>query len=148
MEPSKIRNSIHRNLHLPRPFRLTKKHGHVLGHVKDLGEDPTKTERVRIYRTNGRQFFHTDGADLVGLLCIAKSLEGGESDIVFMHEVFNYLQVHDSEVIKSWLSRIGILIGRKKFLWVKRNDIKARYYILGTTPLEMQGCITKLTLTT
>ena len=28
--------------------------GHVLGHVKDLGEDPTQTDRVRIYRTNAR----------------------------------------------------------------------------------------------
>ena len=28
--------------------------GHVLGHVKDLGEDPTKTDKVRIYRTNAR----------------------------------------------------------------------------------------------
>lgn len=28
--------------------------GHVLGHVKDLGEDATKTDRVRIYRTNAR----------------------------------------------------------------------------------------------
>jgi hypothetical protein len=28
--------------------------GHVLGHVKDLGEDPTQTHRVRIYRTNAR----------------------------------------------------------------------------------------------
>ena len=28
--------------------------GHVLGHVKDLGEDATKIDRVRIYRTNAR----------------------------------------------------------------------------------------------
>ena len=28
--------------------------GHVLGHVKDLGEDPTQTDKVRIYRTNAR----------------------------------------------------------------------------------------------
>jgi hypothetical protein len=28
--------------------------GHVLGHVKDLGEDPTKIDSVRIYRTNAR----------------------------------------------------------------------------------------------
>jgi len=27
--------------------------GHVLGHVKDLGEDPTQKDRVRIYRTVG-----------------------------------------------------------------------------------------------
>ncbi|KAE8448494.1 hypothetical protein EG329_009375 [Mollisiaceae sp. DMI_Dod_QoI] len=75
--------------------------GHVLGHVKDLGEDPTKTERVRIYRTNARQFFHTDGSDFVGLLCIAKSLEGGESDIVSTHNVFNYLQKHHPDVVKT-----------------------------------------------
>lgn len=29
-------------------------HGHVLGHVKDLGEDPTQKDRVRIYRTNAK----------------------------------------------------------------------------------------------
>lgn len=28
--------------------------GHVLGHVKDLGEDPTQQDRVRIYRTNAK----------------------------------------------------------------------------------------------
>lgn len=30
--------------------------GHVLGHVKDLGEDPTQIDSVRIYRTNARYF--------------------------------------------------------------------------------------------
>ena len=28
--------------------------GHVLGHVKDIGEDPTQIDKVRIYRTNVR----------------------------------------------------------------------------------------------
>ena len=28
--------------------------GHVLGHVKDLGDDPTQIDKVRIYRTNAR----------------------------------------------------------------------------------------------
>lgn len=28
--------------------------GHVLGHVKDLGEDPTRPDKVRIYRTNAK----------------------------------------------------------------------------------------------
>lgn len=31
--------------------------GHVLGHVKDLGEDSTQIDKVRIYRTNARYFF-------------------------------------------------------------------------------------------
>ncbi|KAL3433361.1 hypothetical protein BDV09DRAFT_196844 [Aspergillus tetrazonus] len=75
--------------------------GHVLGHVKDLGEDPTQTFRVRIYRTNARQFFHTDAGDMVGLLCIAKSLSGGESDIVSTHSVYNKLQREHPDVVKT-----------------------------------------------
>lgn len=31
--------------------------GHVLGHVKDVGDDPTQIDRVRIYRTNARYVF-------------------------------------------------------------------------------------------
>ena len=31
--------------------------GHVLGHVKDLGEDAKQIDKVRIYRTNARQYF-------------------------------------------------------------------------------------------
>jgi len=75
--------------------------GHVLGHVKDLGEDPTQTHRVRIYRTNARQYFHTDASDMVGLLCIAKSMEGGESDIVSQHNVFNILQRDHPDVART-----------------------------------------------
>ncbi|KAH7024919.1 uncharacterized protein B0I36DRAFT_250557 [Microdochium trichocladiopsis] len=75
--------------------------GHVLGHVKDLGEDPTKTDRVRIYRTNARQFFHTDATDLVGLLCIAKAMEGGESDIISTHHVWNILRRDHPDVART-----------------------------------------------
>jgi len=31
--------------------------GHVLGHVKDLGDDAKQIDRVRIYRTNARYHF-------------------------------------------------------------------------------------------
>ncbi|KAL4904208.1 hypothetical protein BDW74DRAFT_155255 [Aspergillus multicolor] len=75
--------------------------GHVLGHVKDLGEDPTQTFKVRIYRTNARQFFHTDAGDMVGLLCIAKSLSGGESDIASTHNVYNKLQREHPDVVRT-----------------------------------------------
>ncbi|KAK7192945.1 taurine catabolism dioxygenase TauD [Paraphaeosphaeria sporulosa] len=76
-------------------------HGHVLGHVKDLGEDSSAIDRVRIYRTNARQFFHADDADLVGLLCIAKALEGGESDLVSSHAVWNALQKENPDVART-----------------------------------------------
>ncbi|KAH7006790.1 hypothetical protein EDB80DRAFT_644809 [Ilyonectria destructans] len=80
--------------------------GHVLGHVKDLGEDPTQTDRVRIYRTNARQFFHTDSGDIVGLLCMAKSMQGGESDICSQHRVFNCLQREHPEVARLFCEPI------------------------------------------
>ncbi|KAL7422613.1 hypothetical protein Q5752_003261 [Cryptotrichosporon argae] len=72
--------------------------GHILGHVKDIGNDPTQIDKVRIYSTAARQFFHTDGGDLVGLLCLAKAKEGGESDVVSAHHVWNTLQQRRPDV--------------------------------------------------
>nr|ANM86565.1 putative dioxygenase [Cladonia uncialis subsp. uncialis]AUW31348.1 putative dioxygenase [Cladonia uncialis subsp. uncialis] len=80
--------------------------GHVLGHVKDLGEDATKIDRVRIYRTNARQYFHADDSDLVGLLCIARALEGGESDIVSSHHVYNVLRRERPDVLNTLIQPI------------------------------------------
>jgi len=34
--------------------------GHVLGHVKDLGEDAKQIDKVRIYRTNARYVIFPD----------------------------------------------------------------------------------------
>ncbi|KAG9238649.1 hypothetical protein BJ875DRAFT_24228 [Amylocarpus encephaloides] len=75
--------------------------GHVLGHVKDVGDDPTQIDRVRIYRTTARQFFHADDSDIVGLLCIARAQEGGESDIVSSHHVWNNLQKERPDVAET-----------------------------------------------
>ncbi|EAQ86213.1 hypothetical protein CHGG_07466 [Chaetomium globosum CBS 148.51] len=72
--------------------------GHVLGHVKDVGDDPEQIHAVRIYRTAARQFFHADDADLVGLLCVHRAQEGGESDVVSVHRVWNVLQAEFPEV--------------------------------------------------
>ncbi|KAJ9119630.1 hypothetical protein QFC22_003339 [Naganishia vaughanmartiniae] len=72
--------------------------GHVLGHVKDLGNDPTQIHKVRIYSTSARQYFHTDAADVVGLLCLHKAMEGGESDVVSAHNLWNTLQVERPDV--------------------------------------------------
>ncbi|KAL0632026.1 hypothetical protein Q9L58_009115 [Maublancomyces gigas] len=75
--------------------------GHVLGHVKDLGDDASQIDKVRIYRTNARQFFHSDDSDLVGLLCMASALEGGESDLISSHHVFNVLQEERPDVVET-----------------------------------------------
>ncbi|KAI0484301.1 hypothetical protein GGR56DRAFT_668885 [Xylariaceae sp. FL0804] len=67
-------------------------HGHILGHVQDLSEDSTQLDKVRIYRTNARQYFHADDCDIVGLLCLSRAEFGGESDVASIHTVWNILQ--------------------------------------------------------
>ncbi len=63
--------------------------GHLLGHVRDLGvkadRDPTK----RAYQSTERQLFHTDGSDIVGLLCLQKSKSGGLSSLVSSVSIYN-----------------------------------------------------------
>jgi hypothetical protein len=51
--------------------------------------------------TVARQFFHADDSDIVGLLCIARSLKGGESDIVSSHHVWNTLQKERPDVAET-----------------------------------------------
>lgn len=62
--------------------------GDLLGHVRDTGADPNDPS-VRLYRTNAAQGFHTDGADVIGLLCLRTAKSGGESRIVSSITVFN-----------------------------------------------------------
>ena len=57
------------------------KFGHVLGHVYDLGNDPLSPS-TRLYTTSAAQPFHTDSADIVGLLCIRNASAGGDSQWV------------------------------------------------------------------
>ncbi len=78
--------------------------GHVLGHVKDVGDDATQIDRVRIYRTTARQFFHADDGDLVGLLCVHRAAAGGESDLVSVHAVWNALR-RDHPDVAALLAR-------------------------------------------
>lgn len=62
--------------------------GHVLGHVTNLGldyADPT----TRGYQTAAELRFHTDGADIVGLMCIRPSRSGGLSRIASSTTVWN-----------------------------------------------------------
>ena len=65
--------------------------GHVLGHVRDLGlasSDPL----VRLYQTHERQTFHTDSADVVGLLCLQEARTGGLSALVSSTTLYNELR--------------------------------------------------------
>jgi hypothetical protein len=62
--------------------------GHALGHVCDLGVDygaPTG----RGYQTNARLPYHTDSADVVGLLCVNTSRTGGLNSVVSSVTLYN-----------------------------------------------------------
>ena len=74
-------------LHLGRPVGQDAR-GSLLGHVRDEGARRTDPS-VRLYRTRERQDFHTDGADLVGLLCLQRAASGGESRIASSAAVYN-----------------------------------------------------------
>jgi hypothetical protein len=65
--------------------------GHLLGHVKDLGKNPSDPQ-VRIYQTSYRQLFHTDSCDVVGLLCLQPAKEGGRSAIVSSVSIFREIE--------------------------------------------------------
>lgn len=62
--------------------------GHILGHVRNIGAD-AKDPNTRIYQTAERQSFHTDSADVVGLLCLREAQNGGMSLLVSVETIAN-----------------------------------------------------------
>jgi hypothetical protein len=63
------------------------KYGHVLGHVKNLGENYETTGRS--YNTNAAVRFHSDACDYVGLLCLQTAKNGGASRVASSVTVYN-----------------------------------------------------------
>lgn len=74
-------------------------HGTLLGHVRDLGRPRTGRD-VRLYATTQRQDFHTDGADVIGLLCLQRAKRGGESRIASAAAVYNELLARDPRLLE------------------------------------------------
>jgi TfdA family taurine catabolism dioxygenase TauD len=72
--------------------------GHVLGHVRDLGYD-AGDPHVRLYQTNRRQGFHTDSADLVGLMCLQPARRGGRSALAATPTVYNEVRARRPDLV-------------------------------------------------
>ncbi len=73
--------------------------GTLLGHVRDAGV-PRTSPSVRRYATNERQDFHTDGADIIGLLCLHTARKGGESRIASAAAVYNEILSRDPNALE------------------------------------------------
>jgi Taurine catabolism dioxygenase TauD, TfdA family len=80
--------------------------GHVLGHVKDLGYD-ADDPRTRIYQTNERQGYHTDSADIVGLLCVRPARSGGRSSIASTVTVYNEVLARRPDLVSALFEPIA-----------------------------------------
>jgi hypothetical protein len=73
--------------------------GDLLGHVRGEGvqrTDPT----VRLSQTRQRQDFHTDGADIVGLLCLDPARSGGQSRIASAATVYNRILIERRDLLE------------------------------------------------
>ena len=80
--------------------------GHVVGHVRNLG-DSSKNPNVRIYQTTERQTFHTDSADVVGLICLQTGKSGGLSQLVSAQTIYNEMFTSRPDLLAPLLAPIA-----------------------------------------
>ncbi len=80
--------------------------GHILGHVRDTGAT-SKDPNTRVYLTAERQTFHTDSADIVGLLCLQDAKEGGESLLVSALSIYNRMRELRPDLLELLFDPIG-----------------------------------------
>jgi alpha-ketoglutarate-dependent taurine dioxygenase len=80
--------------------------GHILGHVRDIGSD-ANDPNSRIYQTSERQSFHTDSADVVGLLCLRTSKEGGKSLLVSALSIYNRMRAERPDLLEKLFDPIA-----------------------------------------
>ncbi|WP_209279366.1 TauD/TfdA family dioxygenase [Parasedimentitalea huanghaiensis] len=80
--------------------------GHILGHVRDIGGD-VNDPNSRIYQTCERQTFHTDSADVVGLLCLQEAKEGGRSLLVSAVSIYNRMRAERPDLLEKLFDPIA-----------------------------------------
>lgn len=92
------------------------KKGHLIGHVKDIGHDPSKPD-TRLYATNLAQPWHNDGpADLVSLLCLKPAKAGGSSGWASSISVYN-------EMLKRAPELARVMTERGVWYWDRKGEI-------------------------
>ena len=80
--------------------------GHILGHVRDTGAS-SADPNTRIYQTSERQSFHTDSADVVGLLCLREARQGGKSLLVSAVSIYNKMRDQRPELVEKLFDPIA-----------------------------------------
>jgi hypothetical protein len=91
------------------------KEAELLTHVRDERLSPD-AGKVRLYRTRERQDFHTDGADIIGLLCLHRARSGGESRLVSSWTLYNEILHTRPDLLEALYEPTG---------WDRQGDIPA-----------------------
>lgn len=95
-----------RALGRPMPQNLE---GETITDIRDTGEDPGDPD-VRLYRTRAEQDFHTDGADVIGLLSLQTARAGGASRLVSSVRVYQEVRARRPDLapllLQPWFFRI------------------------------------------
>jgi len=103
--------------------------GDLLGHVHDHGRTYGNID-VRGYETNAYLPYHTDGCDLVGLLCLRRGIAGGLSSIVSSVTVHNEILAHHPEYL-------GLLYNG--FYYIRREEALSASGV-SERPIPVFGC--------
>ena len=74
--------------------------GHLLGHVKDLGQTLADPSSRGPY-TRERIEYHSDACDVVGLLCLHPARSGGESTLVSAGQVYNVMLERRPDLVEA-----------------------------------------------
>lgn len=80
--------------------------GHLLGHVKDLGDRTLDNPNDRGYQTLEKLPFHSDTTDIVGLLCLHPAKAGGESTIASSVTIYNEMLKRAPELVATLCEQI------------------------------------------
>jgi hypothetical protein len=83
-------------------------HGQRLRDVVDTGKKMGE-QRVRGYETNAALKYHTDRCDMVGLLCLRKSMSGGLSSIASSITVYKELAARQPELIAPLVNGVNFM---------------------------------------
>jgi len=114
--------------------------GEVLCEVSNYKLGGLKNNNVRGYQTNEALKFHTDSADIVGLLCIRAAKSGGLSKIASSMSIYNeilekykeYIGVYYNGVfydIRSDKIMHNLGVYRNPIYGYFKNKLSCRYYL-------------------
>lgn len=92
-------------LHLGDAVASQNKHGHVLGHVRNLGQTVNNATERGPY-SGDRIPWHVDSCDIVGLLCLKTAVRGGESSIASSGMIYNELVRTRPELVSALMQPV------------------------------------------